>query len=115
MHTACPGEKRTCASGEPLTTTRASRGAAVEFAVSTGELEPAAPGEDYSIILPLPTDKEKVNVQIMEGARTVFEGAYETARSPVSINFNARLESGKVQIYIDNAYYMEKRLDKSGE
>ncbi len=93
----------------------ASQGAAVEFAVSTGELEPAGPGENYSLILPLPEDKEKVSVQIMDGARTVFEGSYETSHSPVTVNFNAHLETGTVQIYIDNAYYMEKRLEKSEE
>ncbi len=88
----------------------ASAGAAVEFSVSTGELEITEPGKTYSLLLPLPEDKEEVKVTVMEGSKTIFEGTYETALSPITINFTEEVESGVVHIYLDDEYYMEKRL-----
>ena len=70
-------------------------------------METPPPTGTHTLRLDLPQEKESATIKILEGTKTLFEGAFETALSPVTINLTDEIGSAVVNIYIDDEIYKE--------
>ncbi len=84
-----------------------SSGTAIDIVISSGPGESTAQTGTYTLRLDLPQEKESATVRVVDGDRTLFEGAFETALSPITIHLKGETGTRSVSIYLDNTIYKE--------
>ncbi len=82
-----------------------SSGTAIDIVISRGS--DAAPMGVHTLRLELPKEKESVSIKVLKGTKTLFDGTFETALSPITINLTDTVGSGAVNIYLDDEVYKE--------
>ena len=97
----------------PEGTTEVPQGSTVELWVSTG---PESSGEQegsYILIVPLPTDRDSVVIQVLQDGEEVFNGPVDCSQG----NFVKELTgvgSAQVQVYIDGELYFSDEVPFDG-
>ncbi len=84
-----------------------SSGTAIDIVVSAGTDESGTRTGTYTLRMELPQDKESASVRVVQGAKTIFEGRFETALSPITIHLRGEVGTSAVSIYLDNVIYKE--------
>ncbi len=87
--------------------TMISSGTAIDIVISGGAGESAAQMGTHTLRLDIPQDKDTATVKIIKGSKTLFEGTFETALSPITIHLRDQIGSGVVNIYLDDVLYRE--------
>lgn len=87
--------------------TMVSSGTAIDIVVSAGNAEEPTRMGTHTLRLELPQEKENVSVKILCGTKTLFEGNFETALSPITVNLSDAVGESTVNIYVDDSIYKE--------
>ena len=87
--------------------TMISSGTAIDLVISSGQGDAPAQIGTYTLRLDLPQEKENATIRVVEGTKTLFEGAFETKLSPITIHLKGTVGSAVVSIYLDNTIYKE--------
>ncbi len=78
---------------------------AIHIIISRGAEETGAKNGIHSLRLELPKEKESAHVRVTGDGKTLLEGTFETALSPVTLNLTGEIGSTTVDIYIDDMLY----------
>ncbi len=84
-----------------------SSGTAIDLVFSSGAAVTQPTTGTHTLRLDLPQDKENVTVKVQKGTKTLFEGVFETALSPITIHLTDEIGLGVVDIYMDDAIYRD--------
>ena len=87
--------------------TMISSGTAIDIVVSSGSPDEPTKTGTHTLRLELPQEKESVSVKILCGTKTLFDGSFETALSPITVNLTDAVGENVVNIYVDDTIYKE--------
>ncbi len=78
---------------------------AINIIISSGPSEEPKQNGVYTLRLELPLDKPSVSVRVTSEGKTLLEGTFETALSPVTLNLTDAVGTSTVDIYFDDVLY----------